>query len=532
MARNVATVTLLTLLVGGALSAAPTSCEALAKLALPTTTIKTAESVPAGSFKPPQGPAIPDLPAFCRVAGVIKPSDDSDIEFEVWMPSAGWNGKFQGIGNGGFAGSIGFGALAAALAHGYASASTDTGHQGGATDATWALNHPQKITDFGYRAVHETTEKAKAIVHAFYGDAPKRSYFSSCSNGGREALMEAQRYPADYDGIVAGAPAGFWTHLIMAGMWDMNATVGDPASYIPAAKMATVEAAAVASCDMLDGVKDGVIDDPTRCHFTPSTLLCKGPDMNTCLTQPQVTALEKIYSGVKNSKGEQVFPGFSAGGEGGMNGWGGWVAGGAPGKSLQDAFAVNFFQNMLYSDAAWDFHKFDVDHDTKLADDSLGQTLNATDPDLKRFKDRGGKLIIYHGWSDAAIPPTATIEYYNRVAAKMGASNAESFVRLFMVPGMQHCAGGPGATEFGQTVVKGADPQHDVNAALERWVEQGTAPEQIVATKYKGASPASGVERTRPLCRYPLVAHWNGTGSSDDAANFTCVAATANHASK
>ncbi|MGD0437471.1 MAG: tannase/feruloyl esterase family alpha/beta hydrolase [Bryobacteraceae bacterium] len=532
MTRNVAIVTLLTLLTGAVLYAAPASCESLAKLALPTTTIKIAESVAAGAFKPPQGAPIPDLPAFCRVAGVIKPSSDSDIEFEVWMPSTGWNRKFQGVGNGGFAGSISYGALAAAISHGYASASTDTGHEAGATDASWALNHPEKITDFGYRAMHETTDKGKAIVRAFYGDVPRRSYFSSCSNGGRQALMEAQRFPSDYDGIVAGAPAAFWTHLLMAALWDMNATMDDPASYIPAAKMPAVEAAAVAACDGMDGVKDGVIDDPTQCHFTPSTLLCKGPDSNTCLTQPQVSALEKIYAGVKNAKGEQVFPGFSPGGEGGMNGWGGWVAGAGQGKSLQYAFGINFFQDMLYSDANWDYHKFDVDHDVKLADDRLGRTLNAVDPDLKPFNDRGGKLILYHGWSDAAIPPVATIQYYKRVESKMGASNTDSFVRLFMVPGMQHCGGGPGPSDFGQGVVTGRDPQHDVNAAIERWVEQGTAPEQIIATKYKGASPSSGVARTRPLCRYPQVAHWNGSGSTDDAANFTCAAPSAEHGSK
>jgi tannase/feruloyl esterase len=270
-------------------------------------------------------------------------------------------------------------------------------------------------------------------------------------------------------------------------------------------------------------VKDGVIDDPTRCHFTPSTLLCKGPDSDTCLTQPQVTALEKIYSGPMNSKGDQVFPGFSPGGETGFNGWGGWIAGGGPGKSLQFMFGMGFFQDMLYNDQAWDFHKFNVDHDVKLADDSLARTLNATDPDLKRFKDRGGKLIIYHGWSDPAIPPVNTVHYYQSVVSKMGAKNAAAFVRLFMVPGMQHCGGGPGPSDFGQATAAGGDPQHDLGAALERWVEQGAAPEQVIATKYKGATPTSGVVRTRPLCHYPQVAHWNGTGSSDDAANFTCV---------
>ncbi len=523
MVRYIVAVSLFLLLVCGALQAAPTSCEALAKLTLPTTTIKTAESVPAGSFKPPEGGTIANLPAFCRVAGSIKPSTDSDIEFEVWMPSSGWNGKFEGIGNGGFAGSIGYAPMGAAVQHGYATASTDTGHKGGATDATWALNHAEKVTDFGYRAVHETADRAKAIIKAFYGDAIKRSYFSSCSNGGRQALMEAQRYPGDYDGIIAGAPAYYWTHLLTAALWDMTALLNDEASYIPASKLPAVEAAAVQACDANDGVKDGVIDDPSMCHFSPSVLLCKGADSNTCLTAPQVAALEKIYGGVHNAKGEQVFPGFSPGGEAGGGGWGGWISGAARERSLQYAFGINFFQNMLYNDPKWDYHKFNVDKDMKVADDSLAGKLNATNPDLKKFKDRGGKLIMYHGWSDAAIPPTATVNYYKNVVSKMGAKDTASFVRLFMVPGMQHCGGGPGPNVFGQAAVTGGDPEHDIDAALHRWVEEGKAPEQIIATRFKGASPASGVERTRPLCKYPQVAKWNGSGSTDDAANFTCT---------
>jgi feruloyl esterase len=522
MTRHVAVVTLF-VLGAVAIEAAPTSCEGLAKLALPTTTIKTAESVPAGTFTPPGGGSIPSLPAFCRVAGMIKPSADSDIEFEVWMPASGWNGKFEGIGNGGYAGAIGYGPMGAAVAHGYATASTDTGHHAGTTDASWALGHPEKVTDFGYRAVHETADKAKAIIHAFYGDAPKRSYFSSCSNGGRQALMEAQRYPADYDGIVAGAPAYYWTHLLTAALWDMTAMLNDPASYIPASKLPAIEAANLDTCDALDGVKDGVIDDPTMCHATPSKLLCTGAESDSCLTAPQVAALGKIYGGAKNVKGEQVFPGFSPGGEAGATGWGGWISGGAREKSLQHAFGTNFFEFMVYSDPKWDYHTFSVDHDMKVADDSLAGKLNATSPDLKKFKDRGGKLIMYHGWSDAAIPPTSTVNYYKNVVAKMGAKDSSSFVRLFMVPGMQHCGGGPGPNVFGQGAVTGGDPEHDVDAAIHRWVEEGKAPEQIIATKYKGASPASGVARTRPLCKYPQVAKWNGTGSSDDAANFTCV---------
>ena len=518
-------VAIVSVLAAGAvvIEAAPSGCENLAKLNLPQTTVNTVEAVPAGSFKPPEGPSIPNLPAFCRVAGTIKPSPDSNIQFEVWMPSSGWNGKFAGIGNGGFAGSIGYGALGAAVAHGYATAGTDTGHRGGGTDATWALGHPEKITDFGYRAIHETAEKAKAVIHAYYGSAPKRSYFSSCSDGGREALMEVQRYPADYDGVVAGAPAYYWTHLLTAALWDMTATLDNPASYVPANKLRAVEAGAVEACDALDGVKDGVIDDPTMCHFSPSTLLCKGAETDSCLTAPQVAALEKIYGGAHNMKGEQVFPGFEPGGENGVNGWGGWISGATREKSLQYAFGINYFQNMVYSNAQWDYHKFQVDHDMKASDDSLALKLNATNPDLKKFKDRGGKLILYHGWSDAAIPPLSTVSYYQNVVAKMGANEAASFVRLFMVPGMQHCGGGPGPNSFGQTVVSGGDPMHDVDAAIERWVEQGAAPDQIIATKYKGVSPASGVERTRPLCKYPQVAKWKGSGSTDDAANFSCV---------
>ena len=528
MVRYPSVTALVVLLTCGTMQAAPTSCEGLARLTLHATTIKTAEAVPPGSFTPPGGRAISNLPGFCRVAGVIKPSADSDIQFEVWMPSSGWNGEFQGVGNGGFAGSIGYGAMAAAVSHGYATASTDTGHQGG-TDANWALGHPEKVADFGYRAIHETAEKAKAILKEFYGAPVKRSYFGSCSNGGRQALMEAQRYPGDYDGIIAGAPAYYWTHLLTAALWDMTATLNDPASYIPAGKLPAIEGAALQACDALDGVKDGVIDDPTRCHFSPSTLLCTGAESDACLTAPQVAALEKIYGGAHNIKGEQVFPGFSPGGEAGATGWGGWIMGPAREKSLQFAFGTNFFASMVYSNPAWDYHTFSVDHDMKLADDSLAGKLNATSPDLKKFKDRGGKLILYHGWSDAAIPPVSTVNYYQSVLSKMGAKDTSSFVRLFMVPGMQHCGGGPGPNVFGQGVVTGGDPDHDIDAALRRWVEEGKAPEQIIATKFKGTSPSSGVARTRPLCRYPQVAQWSGTGSTDDAANFTCVnrAATA-----
>jgi hypothetical protein len=504
---------------------APASCESLARLALPHTSLTAAEARPAGEFTPPQGRPLGNLPAFCRVAGTIRPSTDSDIRFEVWLPASGWNGKFQGIGNGGFAGSIGFAGLADAVRHGYAAASTDTGHEARDTDANWALRHPEKVIDFGHRAVHETAVAAKAIIARYYGDAPRRSYFSSCSNGGRQALMEAQRYPADYDGIIAGAPANYWTHLLVAAAWDLNAILADPASYIPASKLPAISAAALARCDALDGVKDGVIENPAQCRFDPSILLCKGAETDACLTAPQVAALKKIYSGPRDAKGRSLFPGYSPGGEAEPGGWAVWITGAAPEKSLMFAFGTQFFMNMVFDNPDWQFRSFNVDRDTKTADEKTAGVLNSTDPDLSAFRKRGGKLILYHGWSDAAIPAQNTIDYYRSVEAKMGAGEAAGFVRLYMAPGMQHCGGGSGAVNFGQFGTPSGDRTHNIDAALEAWVEQGEAPGPIIAAKLKnGTDPASGVVRTRPLCPYPQVARWKGSGSTDDAANFVCAA--------
>ena len=504
-------------------SAAATPCAGISELALPGATVTTAQSVPAGPFTPPEGPPIPSVPAFCRVALVVKPSSDSNIQMEVWLPASNWNGKFQGIGNGGFAGNIGYGAMAVAIAHGYATASTDTGHRAGGTDASWALDHHEKIVDFGYRAIHETALKAKAIINAFYGEAPKRSYFSSCSNGGRQALMEAQRYPADYDGIIAGAPANYWTHLLTQAVVNIQATLGDSAGYISAAKLPAIQNAALAACDANDGVKDGVIEDPTSCRFDPAVLLCKGAESDSCLTEPQLAALKKLYAGPRNSKGEQIMPGYSPGGEAEPGGWAAWITGPSPGKSLLYAFGTQFFSNMVFDQASWDWKTFQVDRDVKIADDKMAGILNAANPDLKNFQARGGKLILYHGWSDAAIPAQSTINYYRSVEKKMGAKQVAQFVRLYMVPGMEHCGGGAGANSFGQAGVPQADPQHDIDAALERWVEQNSAPAEIVASKFKsGANPASGVARTHSLCPYPQKAYYKGSGSQDDAANFVC----------
>lgn len=504
------------------------SCEGLSHLRLPNTTISMAVSVPAGKFQQPDGPpanrTAMDLPAFCRVTGVIRPTADSDIKFEVWMPSQNWNGKFDGVGNGGFAGSIGYSGLAAALRAGFAAAATDTGHEAGGTDARWALGHPEKIIDFGYRAVHLTAVIGKEIVQDFYGVAPKWAYFASCSNGGRQALMEAQRFPDDYNGIIAGAPANFWTHLLAAAVWNIQATLDKPASDIPAEKLTAISAAALAACDARDGVKDGILNDPRQCHFNPQTLLCKGPDSMACLTAPQVAALKKIYAGTSDAGGRKVFPGYLPGAELGPNGWATWITGRGSSKSLDYDFGTQFFSNMVFDNPKWNFRTLNYDADVRLADQKMGPILNATNPDLTTFEKHGGKLILFHGWNDAAIPALNTVDYYRNVVARMSLRSADRFVRLYMVPGMQHCGGGPGPDSFGAYPSIDADPEHSMFSALEKWVEHGKAPKAIIASKNESPSTsASGAKMTRPLCPYPEVAKYKGSGDGNKATNFACT---------
>jgi feruloyl esterase len=520
------------LLISAVLLSAPavaaTMCENLTSLKAANTTITSAQTVPAGGFVPAGGPAdglasfdFKKVPAFCRVQGVIQPSADSHIEFEVWLPMTGWNGRYEGWGNGGFAGGISYGSLADSVAHGYAASGTDTGHKGGAVNAQWALGHPEKITDFGYRAIHETASNAKAVIQTFYGNSPRHSYFNSCSNGGREALMEAQRFPEDYDGILAGAPANYWTHLLATAASE-NVFLNDPASRIPASKVPAIQSATLAACDAQDGVKDGLINDPSRCKFDPSVLLCKDAESDACLTAPQLASLQKLYAGARDSAGKPIFPGRVPGGETGPGGWGLWITGQKPQTSLMYGFGTGFFADFVFQDAAWDFRTFQLDRDTKIADDKFARSLNATDPDLTRFKERGGKLIIYHGWNDPAISPLNSVDYFHSVEAKLGAKSAEDFVRLYLAPGMQHCGGGPGPNAFGQAQLEG-DPQHNITKALERWVENREAPQQIIATKFQADNPAGAAVRTRPLCPYPQVAKYNGSGSTDEAANFSCA---------
>jgi hypothetical protein len=511
------------------------ACEGVATVALPNAKVTSAQHVAAGSFTP-MTPIAPwmgadtalyrSLGAFCRVMVESQPSSDSDIKIEVWMPAEGWNGKFQGRGNGGFAGEIDYHGLAAAVHEGYATAGTDTGHAAGGTDARWALGHPEKVTDFGYRAIHEMTQDAKAVIGKYYGKQKlQHAYFSSCSNGGRQALMEVQRFPADYDGIVAGAPANYWTHLVTSAIWDAQVTTLSEQSYIPAAKLPAIAQAVNAACDAQDGVPDGVLNDPRKCHFDPATILCKTEESDKCLTGPQVTALEKLYAGPTDANGARIFPGLVPGAEDGAGGWGLWITGKEPGKSLIFAFGLGFFLDMVYERTDWNFRDADLGAIVKAADEKLAKTLNATSADLATFKARGGKLIVYHGWNDPAISALNTIDYYHSVVSAMGKPDVDSFARLYMVPGMQHCDGGPGADRFGEQGPSplAKDAHHSVQLAVEEWVEKGSAPGAIVATKYEGGDQ-SEVKMTRPLCPYPQVAKYKGSGDSNDAANFVCAA--------
>ncbi len=462
------------------------------------------------------------MPAFCRVDGVAKPTNDSEIKFEVWLPASGWNGKFEQVGNGGYAGILPLSAMALPLLRGYATAGTDDGHVAGA-GATWAIGHPERVADFGYRAVHETSAQAKAIIREFYGKDPAQSYFVGCSDGGREALMEAQRFPADFHGIVAGSPANFWTHLMFKGLWDERALTDNPESYIPSSKLPALQNAALAACDTLDGVKDGLIQNPQLCHFDPAVIQCKDADGPDCLTAPQVEAAKKIYGSAKNPRtGAQISPGQSPGAEAVPANWRTWITGSGPGQLTVGAFFANtFFADLVFGNPKLDFHTLNFDSDVKLTDDKLASVLNSTDPNLGPFKARGGKLIQYHGWGDAAIPPQDSVDYFESVQSSMGTT--ENFYRLFMVPGMSHCAGGAGANVFGNGLaVAQADATNDVVIALDRWVEQGVAPDRIIATGFVDGNPAKGVAMTRPLCPYPQEAHYKGTGDTNDAASFVC----------
>jgi feruloyl esterase len=480
--------------------AAAGSCSDLAKMALPHATITVATQVPAGAFTPDaQGEAgdFTALPAFCRVAATLKPTTDSDIKIEVWLPASGWNGKFQAVGNGAFSGAIAYPAMGRALAHGYAAASTDTGHAG--NTASFALGHPEKLIDFGWRAVHEMTVASKAVVAAHFGTAPKFSYWNGCSAGGRQAMSEAQRFPADFDGIIAGAPGLDWTGRAAQAVRIAQTLDDNEAARLLQPQRQLLHRAVVEACDALDGVKDGLLENPTRCKFDPAVLQCKSAADAGCLSAPQVQTARLIYSGVKNQKTGREIAGLLPGSELGWTDTG-WTA-------SARATGLDQFRFIVFAKPSWTVQQFNAAADIARAEEVDGNVVNALEPNVKPFIDRGGKLIQYHGWSDPQISPGNSVQYYSRaVEASGGAAKVSGSYRLFLAPGMGHCAGGEGPNTF------------DMVSALEQWVEAGKAPDQIQASH----ATAGRVDRTRPLCPYPQVAVYKGSGSIDEAASFAC----------
>jgi len=505
------------------LPTAESRCTNIASTGLQDATVAATTLVPAGG--PVAGVTLSPgelraLPSFCRVQITDRPSPDSNIQTEIWLPAAGWNGRFRAEGNGGFAGYIPYELMATAVAEGYATSGTDTGHSG--ASATFALGHPEKVKDFGWRAVHDMTVEAKSAVKSFYGKAPEHSYFTSCSNGGRQALMEAQRFPTDYEGILAGDPAYNWTALVASATADAQALLASPASYIPSKKIPAIAAAVLSACDKQGELIDGVISDPRRCAFNPSTLVCKKGDDDTCLLPEQVETLRTIYAAKFDDQGKQVFPGYLPGAEDGPGGWIPWITGNAPGDSLFNFFGVGYFSNFVYGRPDWSIKSFNFNSDLKLANQRTAHELNATDVNIKPFIDHGGKLVLYQGWNDPAIPALSTIIYYEGIVGALSQKTADEAVRLYMVPGMQHCQGGPGAASFGQAGDgPRADASHDIFTALEEWVEASRAPGQLIGNRSFQVDHALKVDMTRPLCPYPAQAGYT-KGDPKDAKNFVC----------
>jgi feruloyl esterase len=482
-------------------AAAP--CERIGELKLASGVVTAARVVAAGAFT-----ASPDsdagnfkgLPSFCRVEITLRPSADSEIAVETWLPAEGWNGKFLAVGNGGWAGSLSYSAMADALRRGYATASTDTGHRGGS--ARFALGHPEKLIDYSYRSEHEMTVAAKAVIAAFYGNGPRWSYFSGCSTGGRQALVEAERFPADFDGIIAGAAANPKANLDAWRISMAQAMLSDPASFIPQSKYQMIHTAVLNACDQIDGVKDGLIENPMRCTFDPRSLACDGADAASCLTMKQVAAATVVMNPVKHPEtGEIIFPRLEPGTE---LGWSRLLGG----PTAYDT-AVDQFKFVVFSNPEWDWRTFNLARDLAAAAKAGGGVLAGVNPDLTAFAQRGGKLLTYHGWADPSIAPQASVNFYNKaMAATRPPEKSPDWLRLFMVPGMGHCRGGAGPDTF------------DAVSALEAWVERGQPPARIVASRITSGK----VDRSRPLCPHPQVARYQGQGSIDDAANFSCQA--------
>ena len=505
---------------------AATDCASLKSLPLQDATVTAAEAVGPGVM--PGGvmagsAPLKQMPAFCRLTGVLHPTADSVIHFEVWLPQQeAWNGRIPNIGNGGFAGSIDYRQMGNNLQRGYATAGSDAGHQAQAEDASWAYHHPEKIIDFGWRAVHLTALRSKDVVKAFYGKPQTTAYFDACSDGGREALMEAQRFPDDYDGILAGAPANNWTHMLAGSLAVAKITTLNPSAYISSLKLPAITKAALAACDAQDGLKDGIVSDPGHCNFDPAILMCKGADELSCLTSPQVGSLRAFYGGSHDRNGQAIFPGLVPGGEDPT--WHDWVLGNAPGGASGANYLTGYFRYMVFNDPLWQPLTADTNAALQRGMETAAKDVDATNPDLSPFAKRGGKLIMYHGWSDPAISPWNSVAYYRDVEKAMGADAAQSAVRLYMVPGMEHCLNGPGPNVMGQLSLPGAGgPGTGALDLLQQWVEKGKAPDSVLAVKLSGTKEAP-VTTVRPICPFPQEAKYDGKGDPKVPGSFACVA--------
>jgi len=504
------------------------TCESLLSLKLPGTVINAAQSVPAGNYQPPGSAAVfSNLPAFCRVTATVSPVPDSAINIEVWMPATTWNGKYQQSGSHGFGGTFYWAEMTRQLQRGYATSITDDGHPANPTNpfnVSWAFGHPQKITDFAWRAVHELAEKSKLLIAAFYGRPQRYAYFNGCSDGGREGMKEAQMFPHDFDGIIAGGAAAWWTHAATEQLvMSINLQKAGIQGASGAAVLKLAQSAATAACDAQDGVVDGLIADPRRCHWDPTRLVCKaGQDPSTCFTPAQAAAIKANVEPVRDPVTHRwIFSGMSRGSEFDQIRFG-YNLGLAP-------FAIANYQVAL-NDPNWNGSTFDLHTDLPILDRALG-FISALDTNLQPFRKAGGKLIQWHEWDDAAFTPGGAIKYYEQVIDETGhgrVDNVQDFYRLFMLPGVGHCTGA--ATDVGpdnigaenQTAVS-PDPQHDIVSALEAWVERGVAPSQLIATQFNNAAdPAQGIRRQRPICPYPAEATYKGSGNIDDATSFVC----------
>jgi feruloyl esterase len=519
-----------------AVSAEAATCESLTSLNLPEIAITAAQTIPAGNYTAANGQTFANLPTFCRVAATATPTSQSNINFEVWMPPAGtWNGIFRGEGSGGSAGAITFPLMVNAIQRNYATMSNDNGHTG----SNWSFSaQPERVNDFGYRAQHVTTVAAKAIIRAFYAKSADFSYFYGCSQGGHHGLMEAQRYPEDYDGIVAGAFAGIdWTALMFGELWTgVNSSVKGPDYDLPQTQLNLLTNAVLAQCAGRDGgvAGDPFLNDPRDCHFNPATLQCKaGQDPSTCLTGTQLQAVQAIYQGASNPRThQQIWPGFVAGSE---TFWREVLVGNpsAPGGS-----SASFFKDGVFAgQAGFSYLNINFDSDVDLTNNKQAgsgltwqEALDANDPYLGAFKRRGGRLLMYQGFADPFVTPLGSLDYYTATIGANGhgpgaVKETQSFARLFMAPGVTHCGGGPGANVFNGPDNLGGpeDSDHDVFLALRQWVEQGTPPRRIIGTKYVGDNPANGVAFTRPMCPYPQQSRYRGGGVTTDAANFVCI---------